>query len=435
MRFPDISKIYSLFKEFPYVVTDSRRAVPHSLFFALKGENFNGNRFAELALNQGCTYAVIDEEKFYKGEQYILVKDVLKTLQDLAKFHRAHLKIPFIAITGSNGKTTTKELIKAVLSKKFRTLATEGNLNNHIGVPLTLLSINSEIEIAIIEMGANHVGEIALLCEIANPDYGLITNIGKAHIGEFGSFENIVKAKTELFEFIREKNGKIFINAENDLLMKRSEGIEKITYGNSSTDFSQCIFVDANPNLKVKFENKIISSNLVGKYNIENVAAAICVGKYFGVDEKNIKQAIEEYVPSNNRSQFVQTENNSLILDAYNANPSSMQAAIENFSQLSGKEKWLILGDMLELGEYEIEEHKNILKQISDKKFQNVILVGERFSKALAESKISFLNIFLFKTSDELVEKLKSTSSIKNSSLILIKGSRGMKLEKAVEYL
>ncbi|MBI1769189.1 MAG: UDP-N-acetylmuramoyl-tripeptide--D-alanyl-D-alanine ligase, partial [Bacteroidetes bacterium] len=345
------------------------------------------------------------------------------------------LKIPFIAITGSNGKTTTKELIKSILSKKYKTLATIGNLNNHIGVPLTILSVTPDIEIAVIEMGANHIGEIAMLCEIAQPDYGLITNIGKAHIGEFGSFENIVKAKSELYDFIRKKNGKVFINTENDLLMKNAEGIEKISYGNSENNFSQCEFIEANPNLKVKYENEIISSNLIGKYNFENISAAICIGKYFGIDDKKIKEAIEEYVPSNNRSQAVQTKNNSLILDAYNANPSSMQAALGNFYDMEGENKWLILGDMLELGKYETEEHATILKQIAEKKFQNVILVGERFSKAVSELKISFPNLFLFKTSDELSEKLKSDSPIKNSSLILIKGSRGMKLEKVVEFL
>src|ERR1051326_8782638 len=238
MKFPSISELYSLYKELPSVITDSRKAATNSVFFALKGDNFNGNQFAEIALNQGCGYAVIDEEKYYKGENYILVKDVLKTLQELAHFHRQHLKIPFMAITGSNGKTTTKELIKMVLAKRYKVLATEGNLNNHIGVPLTILSIKSDIEIAVIEMGANHIGEIAMLCELADPDYGIITNIGKAHIGEFGSYENIVKAKTETYDFIRKKNGKIFVNAENDLLIKNAEGIEKITYGISSSEYA-----------------------------------------------------------------------------------------------------------------------------------------------------------------------------------------------------
>ena len=435
MKFPEILKLYSLYKQSYNVITDSRKASGNSIFFALNGDNFNGNQFAEIALNQGCSYAVIDEEKFYKGERYILVKDCLKTLQELAHFHRQHLKIPFIGITGSNGKTTTKELIKNILSKKFKTLATSGNLNNHIGVPLTILSITPDIEIAVIEMGANHIGEITMLCETANPDYGLITNIGRAHIGEFGSFENIVKAKMELYRFILKKKGKIFINSENDLLLKNASGIEKISYGNSIVDYSQCQFKKANPNLKVKFENEIISSNLVGKYNFENVSAAICIGKYFGVDAIKIKEAIEEYVPSNNRSQVLQTKKNKLILDAYNANPSSMLAALENFSEMKNKNNWLILGDMLELGKYEIEEHKSILKLIADKKFQNVILVGDRFSKAVSESQLTFPKLLLFKNSEELAQKLKSNSPIESSSLILIKGSRGIKLEKVVEFL
>ncbi len=447
MKFPDILKIYSLFREFPNVITDSRKASSNSIFFALKGEKFNGNKFAESALEQGCNHVVIDEVKYYKGEKYILVKDCLKALQELAQFHRQYLKIPFIAITGSNGKTTTKELIKGVLSKKYKTLATAGNLNNHIGVPLTILSITSDIEIAVIEMGANHIGEIAMLCEIAQPDYGLITNIGKEHLGEFGGMEGVIKAETELYQFIWKNNRKIFINADDELLMSHSENMERISYGRNKNEFCSCSLPYANFYLKVGFvrwntdsvtlfgENEIISTRIIGKYNFENISAAICIGKYFGIDAKKIKEAIEEYIPSNNRSQIIQTNTHTLILDAYNANPSSMQAAIENFSDMDGKEKWLLLGDMFELGEYEIQEHKNILKLISEKKFQNVILVGEIFSKAFLELKTSFPNLFLFKDSDALAEKLKSQSPIKDSSLILIKGSRGIKLEKVVEYL
>ena len=383
-------------------------------------------------MEKGCSYAVIDEEKYYSGGNYILVKDCLKSLQGLAHFHRQHLKIPFIAITGSNGKTTTKELIKAVLAAKYKTLATEGNLNNHIGVPLTLLSIANDIEIAVIEMGANHIGEIAMLCEIALPDYGLITNIGRAHIGEFGSFENIVKAKTELYDFIRNRKGKVYVNTENDLLIENAGDIEKISYGSSDENFSKCEFIEADPALKVKFENEIIVFNLVGKYNFENVSAAICIGKYFGISAEQIKKAIEAYTSSNNRSQIIRTNKNTLIMDAYNANPSSMQAAIENFSEMKGENKWLILGDMLELGKYEIEEHKNMLGLVKEKKFQNVILTGEKFSKAGSEIKNNYL---FFKSSDELAGRLKTNSPIGNNSLILIKGSRGMKLEKLVEFL
>lgn len=432
MKFGDLSQIYSLYKKFPFIITDSRNVITNSIFFALKGENFNGNVFADSALEKGCRYAVIDEEIFYKGERYILVKNVLQTLQELAKFHRAKLKIPFIAITGSNGKTTTKELIKSVLSKKYKTFATSGNLNNHIGVPLTILSITPDIEMAVIEIGANHVGEIAWLCEIADPDYGIITNIGKAHIGEFGSFENIIKAKTELFEHIRKKNGKIFINADNQLLLSNAFGIEKISYGGSENNFCRCEFLGANPCIKIKFDGEIISSNLVGKYNFENICAAICIGKYFGVCTTEIKKAIEEYVPTNNRSQVVKTSRNTLILDAYNANPSSMKASIENFSEMKGDSKWVILGDMLELGQYEQKEHRNILHLVKEKKFENVILVGEKFSEALAEmGELTYMSV---RNSDELIQQLKTEIKISNS-LVLIKGSRNIKLEKIVEFL
>lgn len=432
MKFPKLSQIYSCYKEFPLIITDSRKAVADSIFFALRGENFNGNAFADSALENGCSYAVIDDESFYKGERYILVKDVLRTLQELAKCHRTRFNIPFIAITGSNGKTTTKELIKSVLSKKYKTLATIGNLNNHIGVPLTILSITPDIEIAVIEMGANHMGEIALLCKIADPDYGIITNIGKAHIGEFGGFENIVKAKTELFNHIRRKNGKIFIHADNQLLLNNASGIEKITYGISENNFCQCEFLEANSYVKIKFYGNIISSNLVGKYNFENICAAICIGKFFGVSTTEIKKAIEEYIPANNRSQVVKTSRNILILDAYNANPNSMKAAIENFSEMKGNSKWIILGDMLELGQYEQEEHRNILHLIREKKLQNVILVGEKFSKAFSE--IGELACIRVKNSHELIQKLQTEIKI-NNSLVLIKGSRSIKLEEAVEFL
>ena len=434
MKFPDISLLYSLFGEFPVITTDSRKAVRGTIFFALKGDNFNGNQFAQLAIQQGCTYAVIDEEQYYSGEQCILVKDVLAALQDLASFHREHLKIPFIAITGSNGKTTTKELVKNILSLKYKVRATEGNLNNHIGVPLTLLSISNDTEIAIIEMGANHIGEIARLCEIARPDYGLITNIGRAHIGEFGSFEAIVQAKTELYEFLGQKDGKVFIHSTNELLMSAAPGVEKITYGNLEDDFCSCKFLESDPFVKIEYENEIISTQLIGRYNFENIVAAICIGKYFGVADKKIKEALEEYVPSNNRSQVVRTEKNTLILDAYNANPSSMRAAIENFEAMKGESKWLLLGDMLELGKYEGEEHKAILQLICDKKFRNVILVGQRFEKAASEMKNNIPALLLYKNSEELVNYLK-THPISGPSIILVKGSRGIKLEKAVEFL
>lgn len=431
MKYPSIQELYSVFVKHPKVSTDTRKITPNSLFFALKGDSFDGNQFAETALNLGASYAVIDDEKKYHGDKYILVEDVLTCLQQLATYHRKQLKSIIIAITGSNGKTTTKELIKKVLEKKYRTLATQGNLNNHIGVPLTLLSITPEIELAIVEMGANHVGEIAMLCNIAQPDYGMITNIGKAHIGEFGSFENIIKAKTELYTYIKSNGKKIFVNAEDALLMKHARDIDQITYGTRSNAYCRSELVEVNPFLKIVYENQPIQSKLIGTYNFDNITLAICIGKYFGIGIADIKNAIEEYVPSNNRSQIVKTKSNEIVLDAYNANPSSMMVAIQNFYQMKGDDKWLILGDMLELGQYEVEEHKSIIKLIESKKFKHVILVGNRFDKAVLELGSNFP---VFKTSDELLNVISHQYRIKDA-LILIKGSRGMKLERVVDSL
>lgn len=431
MKYPFIQELYSVFIKYPNISTDTRKIIPNSLFFALKGDSFNGNQFAETALKLGASYAVIDDEKKYHGDKYILVKDVLTCLQQLATYHRKQLKSIIIAITGSNGKTTTKELIKKVLEKKYRTLATQGNLNNHIGVPLTLLSITPEIELAIVEMGANHVGEIAMLCNIAQPDYGMITNIGKAHIGEFGSFENIIQAKTELYAYIKSNGKKIFVNAEDALLMKHARDIDQITYGTRSNAYCRSELVEVNPFLKIVYENQPIQSKLIGTYNFDNITLAICIGKYFGIGIADIKNAIEEYVPSNNRSQIVKTKSNEIVLDAYNANPSSMMVAIQNFYQMKGDDKWLILGDMLELGQYEVEEHKSIIKLIESKKFKHVILVGNRFDKAVLELGSNFP---VFKTSDELLNVISHQYRIKDA-LILIKGSRGMKLERVVDSL
>ena len=432
MRFPSIQELYAVFKQHAVISTDSRKIIPGSIFFALKGESFDGNRFAEAALKQGAAYSVIDNEEYYKGEHFILVKDSLAALQELAKHHRQQFKIPFLGITGSNGKTTTKELIKAVLSTKYKVLATEGNLNNHIGVPLTLLAITQETQIAIIEMGANHVGEIKALCQIAKPDHGLITNIGKAHIGEFGSFEKIIEAKSELYDHLKATNGKAFVCADNGLLTERSEGMDRVTYGSSEKNYCSCKLVGADPFLKISFGAEAITTKLIGRYNYENATAAICIGKYFEIDIKLMKNSIEKYTPSNNRSQVIKTTYNTLILDAYNANPSSMRVAIENFSEMEGNSKWLIVGDMLELGKYEMEEHKNILELIKDKKFQNVILVGDKFQRSQSEMKSEYMH---FKTADELTSFLKTGTRIANGSLVLIKGSRGIKLEKAVEFL
>lgn len=425
MKFPTIQDLYYVFKRHSAITTDSRKIPAGSVFFSLKGESFDGNQFAEAALNLGASYAVIDDETKYKEGKYILVADCLKTLQELAIYHRSQLKIPFIAITGSNGKTTTKELIKAILSTKYKTLATEGNFNNHIGVPLTILAITSEIEIAVIEMGANHIGEIAMLCEIAQPDLGLITNIGSAHIGEFGGFEGIIKAKTELYEYLKKKKGKIFINIDNKLLISKSEGIEKICYGKSNGSYCLCKPVEGFSTLKISYENEIITTHLIGTYNFENAAAAICIGKFFHIEAPLIKQAIEAYIPSNNRSQLVRKEKSGNIItaDCYNANPSSMEAAI-NASSASVA----ILGDMFELGSFSEIEHKRIFN-LAEKKFKTLILAGKNFSEAAKGRKsISFL------TTDQLLEWMKKNPPIVNSQ-ILLKGSRGMKMEKLLDLL
>ncbi len=430
-----IEELYSIFKEHPSVSTDTRKLQKNSIFFALKGENFNANEFAEKAIEAGCSFAVIDEEKYQKDSRFILVEDVLQTLQQLANYHRKQFKIPFIGITGSNGKTTTKELIAAVLSKDYSTYYTQGNLNNHIGVPLTLLAVNATHEMAVIEMGANHQGEIKLLCSIAEPDYGIITNIGKAHIEGFGGFEGIKKGKGELYQFIKNRTGKLFINNDNSILTEMLNSYDAIGYGTSSENFVSGLFIESNPFVKFKWksdkeksfdEQPLISSHLVGKYNFENILSAICVGKYFGIDEQKINEAIENYIPNNNRSQAVEKNSNMLILDYYNANPTSMKAAIENFAEMNAATKMLVLGDMLELGEESAFEHQNIIELLHTKKLINVILVGPLFNSTKSDCK-------KFISSEEAANYIKL--SIPQNTSILIKGSRGIKLEKVVEVL
>ncbi len=435
-----LHKLYDHFLKHPLVCTDTREIKPNSIFFALKGDNFNANQFAEKAINAGCSLAVIDEVEYKRDDRYLLVDDVLTALQELANYHRRHLTIPIISITGTNGKTTSKELVNAVLSQKYKVQATKGNLNNHIGVPLTLLSITDEHELAIIEMGANHQGEINALCHIAEPNFGMITNIGKAHLEGFGGEEGVIKAKSEMYKFIQQKNGKLFVNADNDLLMSISEGITKITYGtNTENDFSG-VFIESNPFVKLKCKSKtdtsnlndkpIISTQLIGKYNFENILAAACIGNYFDVSEDEIKKGLENYVPSNNRSQVMQTKNNLLLLDAYNANPSSMNAAIENFAQMNQTNKMVILGDMLELGEDSEKEHDAIIELLHQQKknISHIILVGPYFIEAGKR-----INAKSFSTSSEATEYLKQLQ-LKDFT-ILIKGSRGIKLEKVVDVL
>ncbi|PCH70924.1 MAG: UDP-N-acetylmuramoyl-tripeptide--D-alanyl-D-alanine ligase [Bacteroidales bacterium] len=427
-----LSNIYLLFKEHPIVVTDTRKIVPNSIFFALKGDNFNGNKFALAAIEKGCKYAIIDEDEYAIDDRFILVDDVLSTLQDLAGEHRRQLNIPILAITGTNGKTTTKELILEVLKQKFRTVATIGNLNNHIGVPLTLLSMNKDTEFGIVEMGANHSDEIKKLCEIAEPNYGIITNVGKAHLEGFGSFEGVIKTKKELFDFLFQNEGKVFVNADNDYLAEMLNDQEIISYGNSEKVFSKAKFLQAEPYLVIEIRSAIgklyIKTKLIGAYNFENVLAAVTVGRYFKIDEIEIKQALEEYVPSNNRSQLKKTEKNVLFLDAYNANPTSMKAAIENFAGMSRKNKVIILGDMLELGSDARKEHLDLLQLIQDQNLQNVFLVGDIFTEVNSNKQFK-----TFKSTSDLIAELEKTELL--NQYILIKGSRGIRLEQVIEKL
>ncbi|MBW8333306.1 MAG: UDP-N-acetylmuramoyl-tripeptide--D-alanyl-D-alanine ligase [Prolixibacteraceae bacterium] len=428
----ETAKLYQLFRQYPIVTTDSRSIPANSIFFALKGENFNGNKYAGEALSKGAAFAIIDEPEFVVDDRMILVEDVLTSLQKLARFHRDELKIPVLAITGTNGKTTTKELIAAVLSKKFKVNYTQGNLNNHIGVPLTILSMTPETEIGIIEMGANHIGEIKLLCDIANPDFGLVTNMGKAHLEGFGSFEGVIQTKSEMYGFLRQKGGKCFINADNPLLIKQAKDLEQITYGKSDGCFLTGELATTGYSLVVKalFPKGwlYLKSKLIGDYNFENLLAAACIGKYFEVDPLQIQKALEEYTPSNNRSQLIRKEKNTVIMDAYNANPTSMMMALTNFANIQNDQKCVILGDMLELGEASDEEHQKIVDFIESQNFSEVYLVGPQFKKATTGNKKKKFD------NAELLSNYLKTQPIENK-LILIKGSRGIHLEKILEIL
>lgn len=418
----NIAQLYQLYSETYLADTDTRKIRKGSMFFCLKGDNFNGNVFAEEALKSGANYVVIDEEKYKTASNAILVENVLETLQKLANFHRKQLVSPIISLTGSNGKTTTKELINAVLSKKYITVATAGNLNNHIGVPLTLLSMTPKTEIGIVEMGANHLNEIAFLCKIAEPNYGLITNFGKAHLEGFGSFEGVVKAKSELYDFLRMSNGMAFINTDDTLQVKQSAGINSIEFNSSKVKF-----LEANPLVKAQYKNVIIESNLIGKYNYNNIAVAIAVGDYFNVPETHIKMAIENYIPANNRSQIIQKGSNKIIMDAYNANPTSMQAALENFAILKADNKVVFLGDMFELGKDSDEEHKKIADLVDSCRFSKVFLIGKAFSATGAK------NAFVSESFESFKNSI-NYSNINNAT-ILIKGSRGMALERLLDLL
>ena len=421
-----IEEIHRHFLNSSGISTDTRNIGNNSLFFALKGDHFNGNEFAHLAIDKGACKVIIDEKKFM-NDHSILVPNVLKTLQELASYHRTYLNIPIIALTGSNGKTTTKELINVVLSKKFKTVATIGNFNNHIGVPLTLLNMDKSTELGIVEMGANHPGEIELLCAITKPDYGYITNFGKAHIEGFGSLEGVIKSKSELYQYLRATNKTVFVNDNDKNQKKKSEHIKKFTFGNESQNCAPQL-IDSSNELLLSFEGLTIQSHLIGHYNFNNIAAAITMGSYFGVDKMNIKKAIESYTPRNNRSQIIKKESNTIILDAYNANPTSMMAALQNFIQLSSSNKIVFLGDMFELGDSSDEEHQYISNYLEKHFDGQCYLIGNAFYKTT--SKVA--TIKKYRSFEDLKPILVSTSFL--NAYALIKASRGMALERILNF-
>ncbi len=415
-----IKQLYKLYCVNYLVDTDTRKIRKGSIYFALKGKNFNGNKFANEALKNGANYAVIDDEKYNTHPNIILVEDALKTLQKLANFHRKQLDIPIISLTGSNGKTTTKELINAVLSKKYKTTATIGNLNNHIGVPLTLLAMNVETEIGLVEMGANHLKEIDFLCKIAEPNFGYITNFGKAHLEGFGSFEGIIKGKSELYNFLKSTNGIAFVNKDDKIQVRQATGINSIFFDENSIQF-----IKANPFVEVQFKGTLIESKLIGKYNYSNIVAAIAIGNYFEISENHIKIAIESYTPTNNRSQIIEKGTSKIILDAYNANPSSMEVALESFNQLNSANKIIFLGDMFELGKESNNEHQRIAELAISYNFSKVYLIGKAFSTTSVKNAFIYNSFESFKVSNK---------NLKNdNTTILIKGSRGMALERILD--
>lgn len=425
-----ISLLYKKYLECAVVSTDSRADQTNSLFFALHGPNFNGNQFAAQALAKGARYAVVDDPAL-ASDQVLVVPDTLQALQDLAHYHRQQLTIPIIGITGSNGKTTTKELIHTVLSQRFHTVYTQGNLNNHIGVPLTLLTIKPEHQLAIIEMGANHIGEIEQLCRIAAPTHGIITNIGKAHLEGFGSLEGVARAKSELYLHLLQNQGTAFINSQNELLQRLGSRLPiKITYP-APGDFFHCKFISASPYVVYESENsEIVTTQIIGEYNFENIAAASCIGKYFNVPLPKINAGVASYVPANNRSQIVKKGTNTILLDAYNANPSSMAASVQNFANAEATtQRIVILGDMLELGAASPEEHGKLGKLIAGLSFDQIILCGPEMEHASAFAPAAWH----FETKAELQKWLRE-NPVQNS-LVLIKGSRGMSLETLLEVL
>lgn len=429
-------QLYKIYLKNPQICTDTRKITTSCLFFALKGDNFDGNKFAQQAIESGAAYAIIDDAKYALHDRFIVVQDVLETLQDLARLHRKQLKIPVIGITGSNGKTTSKELIRSVLSQQFNTFATEGNLNNHIGVPLSILSVTSDCEIAIIEMGANHQQEIAFLCSIAQPSHGMITNIGKAHLEGFGGIEGVRIGKGELYEYLYKSGGIVFLNDDDQTLsnMARERGlVQTVGYGAGDNNFVSARLKNSSPCLSIDWNllgqsKHTAFSNLPGIYNFDNICAAICIGVYFNLSPEKINKGIHLYKPLNNRSQILETPNNTIICDYYNANPSSMIVALENLEATEAKSKVMILGDMFELGEESANEHRLILEKALLTKAQRRIFIGEEFYKLRGLEDSEF-----YKNTSQALEAL-NQHSVKKST-ILLKGSRGMKLESLLNLL
>ncbi|MBW4888314.1 UDP-N-acetylmuramoyl-tripeptide--D-alanyl-D-alanine ligase [Mucilaginibacter sp. HMF5004] len=428
-----IEQLYAIYQQYPVISTDTRKIAPGSIFFALKGDKFDANTFAEQAIAAGAAYAVIDNPAYQTSDKQILVNDVLTTLQELAKYHRSQLQIPVIGLTGSNGKTTTKELINSVLSQHYKTYATIGNLNNHIGVPLTLLAIKSDVEVAIVEMGANHQKEIELLSNICQPTHGLITNVGRAHLEGFGGREGVKKGKGELFDYLKTSKGVAFVNADSEVLldMVKERSMQNVVYyGADEANAVSGKLIENSPFLKLQWKLKestyhIAQSQLTGAYNLDNILAAICIGHYFKLSEEELNRGIENYAPTNNRSQIVTTETNTLICDYYNANPSSMLVAIENVGLLDFPHKILILGDMFELGDESPAEHTAIINKAMVTPVDERIFIGEEFYRQKGET-----NAIFFRDADEAITALKA-QPVKNAT-VLIKGSRGMALERLV---
>ena len=424
-----IEKIYQHYTKRHLVSTDSRNIEKDCVFVAIKGERFDGNDFAYKVASDGIAACVIaDRKDLPHHERLFIVDDSISALQQLAKLHRERINIPVIGITGTNGKTTTKELTAAVLSKRYNIIYTQGNYNNHIGVPLTLLQMRPDTEMAVVEMGANHINEIAQLCSIAQPDFGLITNIGKAHIEGFGSFEGVVKTKNELYEHLRNNGGKIFVNNDNTLLRELSKELTCFSYGKDNNADIKAEVVSFNPYLTIRWNDNEIKTNLIGEYNFENVLAAISVGTYFNVDKTQIIKAIEDYYPTNNRSQYIKTDKNEIVMDAYNANPVSMSNAIRNFRRISSNNALLILGDMKELGKDSENEHSIIISLVKELGFNKVFLVGEELLKADIDKSFSH-----FSNVEELISYI-NTHEVQNHK-ILVKGSNSIHLEKLKNIL